>query len=588
MIVLRDYQEDGVEEIRASFRHFDRVCYVLPTGGGKTITFSFVVQNAVAKGKRVVIIAHRREIICQISKALTDIEVEHGIVAPGFRMTQSLVQVGMVQTLVRRLGAVPTPDLLVIDECHHAPAGSWLKIMDAWKGCKVLGVTATPIRLDKQGLSVAFDDMVVGPSMRNLIECGALAPYLYFAPPNDVDLSNLSTVAGDWEGEELDEAVMHSRALGDAVDHYRKYLNGRPALAFCASVAGAEGIAAYFTQAGIPALAVDGAMSTPERARRLKMLEDGELKIITSCMIISEGFDVPAVAGAILLRPTMSLSLFLQQIGRSLRPKPGGGCAIILDHVGNVNRHGMPDMERIWTLDGVTGGVEPISQCKLCHVVNGRSYTASKWFECPAGLGERTPGRIPLDMMADEVVDDLPDTQVKLFDWLEDNIPWKEEDREALAERFGFKRHREPCHYLKEPEKLPPKMIEAVDGELEEVTDVRPINCPAWAGGLSLDARGQQFFQLLDLAGTDQERLAQIQRHRDYRPGWIKHKIAERHAINAELQDFSARKTALTEISEPALWSLLRHLAGWGDEFSQDLSRKVRLELFNRRKQKAA
>jgi superfamily II DNA or RNA helicase len=554
-----------------------------------TVTFSFVVQNAVRKGTRVVIIAHRREIVCQISKALTDIGVEHGIVAPGFRGTSALVQVAMVQTLVKRLGAIPTPGLLVIDECHHAAAGSWLKIMEAWKGCKVLGVTATPIRLDKKGLGVAFDDMVCGPTTNELIERGALAPYLYFAPPSDVDMTGLRVVSGDWEAEASDHAVIQSRALGDAVEHYKKYLIGRPALAFCASVAGAEEIAAYFTQAGIPAMSVDGGMKTAERVRRLKMLEDGELMIITSCMIISEGFDVPAVAGAILLRPTMSLSLFLQQIGRSLRPKEGGGCAIILDHVGNVNRHGMPDMERVWTLDGLKGDAEPISQCKLCHVVQSRKDTASPWFECPAGLGERSPGRVPLEMFTDEALNTLTRKQLEVYEGLEaGGMPWREADREKLAERFGFKRNKDICHYLNPPVEQAPRIVQAAPGELEEVTDVRPMNCPAWAGGLSLDARGAQFFQLLDLAGTDPERLAQIQRHRDYKPGWIKYKIAEREAVLAELGEFSGRRIGLEELSEPALWTLLRAMTGWGDNESREMSRKVRVELFTRRKQKAA
>jgi hypothetical protein len=228
----------------------------------------------------------------------------------------------------------------------------------------------------------------------------------------------------------------------------------------------------------------------------------------------------------------MSLSLFLQQIGRSLRPKEGGGCAIILDHVGNVNRHGMPDMERVWTLDGLKGDAEPISQCKLCHVVQSRKDTASPWFECPAGLGERSPGRVPLEMFTDEALNTLTRKQLEVYEGLEAG-------RHAVAgsgsgrswPEVWFQTQQGLCHYLNPPVEQAPRIVQAAPGELEEVTDVRPMNCPAWTGGLSLDARGAQFFQLLDLAGTDPERLAQIQRHRDYKPGWIKYKIAEREAV---------------------------------------------------------
>ena len=576
-VVLRDYQQAAVEEIRQSFRRYGRVCFVLPTGGGKTITFSYVVQNAHAKGKSVVIIAHRREIVVQISAALTRMGVPHGIVAPGFRMTGDAVQVCMVQTLVRRLGVVPKPDLLVIDECHHAPAGSWLKVLDAWKGCKVLGVTATPIRLDKKGLAQAFDDMVLGPSMKSLIERGALARYIYLAPPSTLDMAAVTVKAGDWDEEETDQAVLASSAVGDAIDHYRKYLAGRPALVFCASVAGAEAIAQRFSDAGIPALPVDGEMNRTERARRLSMLESGDLKVITSCMIISEGFDVPAVAGAILLRPTMSLSLFLQQLGRSLRPKEDGGVAIILDHVGNVARHGMPDMDRVWTLDGLKGEADPVSQCKKCFIVQPTKDTRKKGFECPSGLGERT-SIVPTPAEMDE----LPADDLKA---IAEDIA----EREALAERQGFKRGEDICPYLEAPEEQPEAAAKPVmAGDLEEVTDVRPIDHPEWAGGLSLWATGRQFFQLLDRAGADPERLGQIARTRGYKRGWVKHKIAEREFIEDELELFRDGDRDLTELTDQTLWALHREYGDYVDTQAREIFRDIKFELFQRRKSKAA
>ena len=179
---LRDYQVKAVAAIRAAFTQYRRVLFVLPTGGGKTVIFAYITSHAAAKGNRVIVLAHRQEIADQISVALTAMGVPHGRIQPGYAMTDDLVQVGMVQTVARRLEAIPAPALLVIDEAHHAVAGTWAKIAAAWPNAKVLGVTATPERLDGVGLRDAFDQMVVGPDVRELIDAGYLAPFRYLAP----------------------------------------------------------------------------------------------------------------------------------------------------------------------------------------------------------------------------------------------------------------------------------------------------------------------------------------------------------------------------------------------------------------------
>jgi DNA repair protein RadD len=351
-VPLRDYQRDGVAQIRDALRRVRRVVYALPTGGGKSYVFAYVVAGAVAKKRRALVLAHRAEILDQISAVLTRIGVPHGRVQPGHPATNHPVQVGSVMTVARRLATLPAPDLIVVDEAHHAVASSWARITEAWPGAYVLGVTATPTRLDGRGLRDAFDEMVEGPDVRALIDAGWLAEYSYYAPRLAVDLSGLRIVAGDYLPHDLAARLDRPTITGDAIAHYRRHLGGRTAIAFCCTVAHAEHVACDFRAAGIPAASIDGAMRPGERAALVEMLRCGAIRVLTSCDLISEGFDAPAVGGAILLRPTASLALHRQQIGRCLRPKGDGSRAVILDHVGNVDRHGLPDAPLRWTLDG--------------------------------------------------------------------------------------------------------------------------------------------------------------------------------------------------------------------------------------------
>ena len=349
--VLRAYQEQLVASIRREFSAHRRVLAVAPTGSGKTITFAYIATHAAAKHNRVTIVAHRQEIVEQISGALDAMGVRHGRIQPGHRMTDDLVSVAMIQTLARRLDQVPQPALLVIDEAHHGVAGTWKAVATAWQTSRILGVTATPRRLDGHGLGDAFDAMVIGPGMADLIQAGHLAGYDYLAPPVVADLTGVKTRMGDFAIDALSDAMDKSVITGDAVQHYSKYLNGRPAIAFCVTVAHANHVAEQFQAAGFRAASVDGKMDRAERRDRIAAIGDGRLQVLTSCDLISEGVDVPVVAGAILLRPTKSLGMFLQQVGRCLRVKPDGSRAMILDHVGNVHAHGMPAEPREWTLD---------------------------------------------------------------------------------------------------------------------------------------------------------------------------------------------------------------------------------------------
>lgn len=374
--MLRPYQQTAVTQLRESYLTGHRApLFVLPTGGGKTHTFSYVAQNAVERGRRVCILVHRRELLLQASGSLRSMGVKHGLIAPGFNQTTDPVQIASVQTLVRRNRRDPF-DLLIIDEAHHAAAGTWKTIRDAYPAARLLGVTATPVRSDGQGLDAVFDDMIIGPSMSQLIAEGYLVKPVVYAPPTMIDLSGVRKRGGDFDQRQVAERVDKPTITGDVIGHYRKLAGGKPAIAFCASVAHAEHVAAEFRSAGFKAQSVDGNTAPAERAAAIAALGRGDIHVLTSCDIISEGTDVPVVTAAILLRPTQSLGLYIQQVGRALRPAPGKDRAIILDHVGNVLRHGMPDEDRDWSLEGIAkqskaanDNVPTVKQCEKCYFV---------------------------------------------------------------------------------------------------------------------------------------------------------------------------------------------------------------------------
>lgn len=373
---LRPYQAEAVQSLRQSYLTGHRSpLFCLPTGGGKTFVFSYVAMNAVSKHKRVCVLVHRRELLTQASQSLLSMGVAHGIIAPGYNRTTHAVQVASVQTLARRIKQDRMHfDLLIVDEAHHAAAGTWQTVRDAFPLARLLGVTATPVRSDGKGLDGVFDDLVIGPSVTELIAGGHLVQPVVYAPPVQFNLDGVRKRGGDFDQRDLSDKMDKPTITGDVIGHYRKLCAGKPAIAFCASVAHAEHVAAEFRAAGYKSQSVDGSTLPAARAAAIDALGRGELHVLTSCDIISEGTDVPAVSAAILLRPTMSLGLYIQQVGRALRPAPGKDRAIILDHVGNVLRHGMPDDDRDWTLEGTarTGkadndNVPAVKQCVKCY-----------------------------------------------------------------------------------------------------------------------------------------------------------------------------------------------------------------------------
>ena len=354
---LRGYQQQAIDDLRNAYRAGARAPLLcLPTGGGKTIIFSAIANSAAARGKQVLILVHRRELLHQASRKLSDIGLDHGLIAAGMAATDKPVQVASVQTLVRRLPTLDwQPSLIIIDEAHHASAGSWTTVLDKWPDAFRLGVTATPCRLSGAGLGTAFDQLVLGPSVADLTDWGFLSPARIYAPPVIADLSGLRRRAGDYAADQASTAMNRPTVTGDAIAHYQRLAGAQRAIAFCCSVDHASHVAASFNTAGIPAATLLG--NTPDRDAVVAAFDAGSVQVLVTVDVVSEGFDIPAASCAILLRPTQSLGLYLQQVGRVLRPAPGKDHALVLDHVGNVHRHGFPDDHRDWSLaEGVRRG----------------------------------------------------------------------------------------------------------------------------------------------------------------------------------------------------------------------------------------
>lgn len=387
---LRDYQSKAVADIRGAYRRGAKApLFVLPTGGGKTVVFAHIAAASAYKGKKTLILVHRVELLHQTAQKLRMFGVRVGLVSPKY--TPDLfapVQVAMVQTMRSRTHLYRHFDLVVTDECHHVVASTYMQVISAYPNAYQLGVTATPVRADGKGLGIqaggVYDCMVLGPSVAELIRMGHLVEPIVYAPPSGLDLFGVKTRMGDYNRKQLAERVDKRTITGNAVDHYRNLCPGQPAVAFCVSVKHAEHVAAEFSAAGYRAYSVDGQTDDRIRENILAGLGNGQVDVVCSCDIISEGTDIPSIAAAILLRPTQSVGLFLQQVGRALRPAPGKDRALILDHVGNVidsqgnMNHGFPDMDREWSLDGEIkrprkkGEEEkgpPIAQCMNCYSV---------------------------------------------------------------------------------------------------------------------------------------------------------------------------------------------------------------------------
>ena len=364
-IKLRDYQKDLIDDIRQSYLNGSRApCVVLGCGGGKTVLFAYMAQQSQEKGNTVWFAVHRQELLQQTIDTFDR-----------FNIDRKTIHVVMVGTVSRNLNKYPKPDFIIFDECHFSAAKTWGKIIDAFPNAKLAGLTATPSRLDGKPLGNIYDDMVEGESIKNLIDKNHLAPYKYYAP-SVADLSSLKKKRGDFDKEKAEEMLSTKAVFGDVIKHYKNYANGKQSICYCSTIKHSEMMAEEFQKEGINAIHFDGNTSKKERIEIIKDFREGKITILCNVDLISVGFDCPDVDCCILLRPTDSTALYIQQACRSLRFREGK-TAVILDHVNNYERHGLPDDEREWSLGDKyekpkrfqEDGTLKIKQCLNCFGV---------------------------------------------------------------------------------------------------------------------------------------------------------------------------------------------------------------------------
>jgi superfamily II DNA or RNA helicase len=365
---LRPRQSTAIQDVRKAYAAGKRApILVAPTGFGKTHTAAAIIKSALDKGKTVWFLAHLKEILEDTAGRLRSVNIPFGEIAAGKpKEYHRRVQIVSVQTAVRR-DDLPKPDLVIVDECHLAVAKTYLKVLGKIDRPMLLGLTGTPCRLDGRGLGELFDEIIPTCSTELLIDEGLLAPIKYFAPHRP-DLTGLRVQAGDYKQSDLAAEMDRSKITGDAIKHYRKHCDGKRTVVFCTSIEHAEHVAEEFNAAGYRAVAISGKSKSSERNAALTGLRSGEIQVVCNAQLWAAGVDVPQIECIVLLRPTKSLTFYLQAIGRGLRVSPGKTHLTVLDHSGSIFEHGPPWMQRIWSLVGrpKKEGVTPVRQCPAC------------------------------------------------------------------------------------------------------------------------------------------------------------------------------------------------------------------------------
>lgn len=359
MIRLRPDQEDVRGKLRVALRTSSSVLAFAPTGFGKTVLAAALIQLLFNAGKKVIFAVHRIDLIKQTAETFKKFGIPFSYIAAGHHFNPlHRIWIASILTLKNRMTKIPA-DYIFVDEAHLSAAAGWAAVAAHYKeaGAKLIGLTGSPERLDGKPLGDVWDQMVMGPTVRWLIDNGHLSRYRAFAPKGVVDTSGLHTRGGEFVQAEVDALMKGKAVITGAARHWRAKADGLRTIAFCPSVARAKEYADEFTALGIPSVALDAETSSDDRARAFIDFADRKLLVIFNCALFCEGFDLAAqvnrdvtIEAVMQLSPTQSLAKHLQQLGRGLRKKPDP--AILLDLVGNLERLGLPDDDREWSLEG--------------------------------------------------------------------------------------------------------------------------------------------------------------------------------------------------------------------------------------------
>ncbi len=377
---LRPYQTDAIERLRehvAANRR--RLLLTIPTGGGKTLTAAELMRSAMTFGKRVLFVVHLRELVDQTVRALARCGITHVGVMRGDdeRVDPAApIQVASIQTLARR--DRPAADIVILDEAHRSLADSYVtSIWEAYPEAIIIGLTATPCRGDGRPLGERYDELVVGATYSQLIDDGFVADPIVYAPRVQPDMGAIRKIAGDWDAEQVEE--MMTGLAGEIIPTWLEHAGGRSTIVFAAGIRHSRDIVRRFNEAGVVAEHLDGETPGDEREAILDRLKNGNTTVVSNCAVLTEGFDAPTIRCAVIARPTLSLVLHMQTAGRALRP--GDVRPVIIDHAGNVGRHGLPHEDRVWSINGPAkckANKNPYRTCAKCF-----AYYLASASECP-------------------------------------------------------------------------------------------------------------------------------------------------------------------------------------------------------------
>ena len=379
MITLRPYQETMIEAVRAELRAKRNPVIVSPCGSGKGSLIAFMVHGATQRGHRVIFAVHGKSLVVDMSERVARLGIEHGVLMGGERRQHwHPVQVASIDTL-HRMEHPPAAKLIIADECHLSLSPTWRKTLDRYPNAALIGATATPIRTDSKGLGKQtgglFDSLVLGPSEEELIKMGHLVGSRVLAPPAPSDLEGVKKTAGEFNQKQLAQVCDKTRLIGDIVSHWKKHAEGRKTVSFGVDQAHAMHIKEQFSEAGVESVYIDAETSQKERQQIWRDYDCGSLKVISSVMTVSLGWDHPVCSCLIAARPTASLGLWRQMLGRGSRPYVGKTHFLVLDHSGNTHRHwpyGLFESQVEWSLDGaaIKDSVDKapsITTCKKCY-----------------------------------------------------------------------------------------------------------------------------------------------------------------------------------------------------------------------------
>ena len=373
---LRDFQANDVQRIREAVVRSNSVVYVAPTGSGKTVVGTTIANGATTKGNKVLFLVHRRELVKQAVDTMYEAMpgVQLGVIAAGWpELPWAPLQVAMVQSIARRPHLRFKPKVILIDECHHVRAATWEKVLAMYADAKLVGLTATPERLDGKGLGHHFAEMVLGPNILELVDMGFLAPTRVLRIPSSMMMDGVRTDRhGEYRQDDVREKVTDA-VIADAVSAYMRYAKGRRAIFFGVHRDHSKRVCAGLRELGVRAEHVDGDDPTARRDRIMNEFKTGGVDVVGNVQLVDEGFDAPACEVIMQGAPTTSVTRYLQQAGRAMRPGVGK-TALVLDLAGNSHALGLPSDVRSWSLedgelrDGAKAHKTP-RDCPRCYTV---------------------------------------------------------------------------------------------------------------------------------------------------------------------------------------------------------------------------